>query len=215
MTYLDLVNNVMKRLRERTVATWNQTTYSAMVGSFINDAKYEIERSWDWSALRTKYTLATVASTEYITLTGAGEDPKVLSFWNDTLNVKMIKRSQEYFDKNEFTSTVPEGGPNEWTFDGVDASNDSIIRVNPIPDGVYSLPMRAVVYSQDFDDDADDLAIPARPIYLLAVAMLAEEKGETGGTTSARYFEMADKAYADAVALDASKHPTETIWQGV
>jgi hypothetical protein len=42
--------------------------------------------------------------------------------------------------------------------------------------------------------------------------MLAEEKGETGGSTSARYFEMADKAISDAIAYDAGRHPMEAIW---
>ena len=39
MTYLNLVNNVLRRLREDQVTTVYFNTYSSMVGDFINDAK--------------------------------------------------------------------------------------------------------------------------------------------------------------------------------
>ena len=38
-TYLSLMNNVLRRLREDEVAEVTQTTYSKMVGDYINDAK--------------------------------------------------------------------------------------------------------------------------------------------------------------------------------
>jgi hypothetical protein len=39
MTYLQLVNKVLTRLRENTVDTVGQSTYSALVGELVNDAK--------------------------------------------------------------------------------------------------------------------------------------------------------------------------------
>ena len=52
MTYLNLVNNVMKRLREAEVTTVTQNTYSTMMGEFVNDAKEFVEDAWDWAGLR-------------------------------------------------------------------------------------------------------------------------------------------------------------------
>jgi hypothetical protein len=46
----------------------------------------------------------------------------------------------------------------------------------------------------------------------MAIALLARERGETGGTSTAEYFALADKYLSDAVALDAQKHPEETIF---
>jgi hypothetical protein len=46
----------------------------------------------------------------------------------------------------------------------------------------------------------------------MAVALLARERGETGGTSAPEYFGIADKFLSDAIALDAQKHPEETIW---
>lgn len=50
-TYLQLVNDVLVRLRESPVSTVSQTPYSAMVGAFVNDAKRECEDAWQWSQL--------------------------------------------------------------------------------------------------------------------------------------------------------------------
>ena len=50
------------------------------------------------------------------------------------------------------------------------------------------------------------------PVIHLAVAMLARERGETGGTSTAEYFTIADKFLSDAIAMDAVKHPEEVIW---
>ena len=36
--------------------------------------------------------------------------------------------------------------------------------------------------------------------------------GETGGTSTPEYFAIADKYLSDAIALDAQKHPEETIF---
>ena len=52
MNYLTLVNNVLRRLREDSVLSVTETTYSTLIGDILNDAKNIVEHSWDWSALR-------------------------------------------------------------------------------------------------------------------------------------------------------------------
>ncbi len=39
MTYLNLMNSVLRRLREEETTSVTSTTYVKMVGDFINDAK--------------------------------------------------------------------------------------------------------------------------------------------------------------------------------
>ena len=63
MTYLDLINGVLRRLREDTVTTANETDYSQLVGEFVNDAKKQVELAHKWSALRTTVTLSTNVGT--------------------------------------------------------------------------------------------------------------------------------------------------------
>jgi hypothetical protein len=59
MTYLQLVNSVLRRLREDEVSSVSQNSYSKLIGEFVNDAKRSVEDAYDWTALRTTLTVTT------------------------------------------------------------------------------------------------------------------------------------------------------------
>ena len=84
MTYLQLVNSVLRRLREDEVTTVAQTSYSKLIGEFVNDAKRTVEDSYDWTALRTTLTVSTTADTFNYVLTGSQNRMKLLDVVNDT-----------------------------------------------------------------------------------------------------------------------------------
>ncbi|BCV04092.1 MAG: hypothetical protein CM15mV79_260 [uncultured marine virus] len=216
MTYLNLVNNVLRRLREDTVSTVSNDTYSTMVGDFVNDAKEMVESAWDWSALRTTsgspLTITTSSGDFTYSLTGSGDKGKVLNLINDTSNLMMEYQTQNWFDDKFLIQNPASGAPEYYTYNGVDTNGDAQIDVYPKPDGVYSLKSRIVIRKTTLTNDTDTLAIPSTPVIHLAVALLARERGETGGTSTAEYFAIADKYLSDAVALDAQKHPEETIF---
>ena len=46
-TYLQAVNDVLVRLREEQVSTVTETSYSSLIGKFVNDAKRQIEDSYE------------------------------------------------------------------------------------------------------------------------------------------------------------------------
>src|SRR6056300_1108243 len=98
MTYLNLVNNVLRRLREDEVSSVTSNTYSKMVGDFVNDAKKIVEAAWDWSALRTTLTITTTADIFNYVLTGSQNRIKALNVINDTSNVFMEYRPATWFD---------------------------------------------------------------------------------------------------------------------
>jgi len=216
MTYLNLVNNVLRRLREDTVSTVTNDTYSTMVGDFVNDAKEIVESAWDWSALRTTsgspLTITTSSGDFTYSLTGSGDKGKVLNIINDTSNLRMEYQTQNWFDDKFLVQTPASGAPEYYTYNGVDANGDTQIDIYPKPDGVYSLKSRIVIRKTALSGDDDTLAVPSQPVIHLAVALLARERGETGGTSTAEYFSIADKYLSDAIALDAQKHPEETIF---
>jgi hypothetical protein len=58
MTYLELVNDVLVRLREPTVSTVIQTAYSSLIGKFINDAKRQVEDAFAWNVLGSQQLLS-------------------------------------------------------------------------------------------------------------------------------------------------------------
>jgi len=55
-TFLQLINDVLVRLRETPVVTNTATAYSTLIGALINDAKREVEDSWQWSGLLDYFT---------------------------------------------------------------------------------------------------------------------------------------------------------------
>jgi uncharacterized membrane protein YoaK (UPF0700 family) len=75
MTYLDIVNKVLRRLRESEATTvqgtGNINSYTRLIGDYVNEAKAQIETSYDWSALRDTLTLTTAANTFNYVLVGA------------------------------------------------------------------------------------------------------------------------------------------------
>lgn len=216
MTYLEMVNNVLRRLREREVTTVNQTSYSTLIGMLINDAKDEVENAWKWSGLRTTVTATTSNNVFSYTLTGTGNILTVLEVINDTDDWFMEYETAHKFNQWYIDSANTEkGSPAYYSFNGVDANGDTIVDVYPKPDGVYTLRFNIVKRTNELTLDADTNLLPDHPIILLAYAKAVEERGEDGGMLSAPAYATANKHLADYISLDAAKHPEEMIWATV
>ena len=212
MTYLDIVNSVLRRLREDEVDTVNQTTYSKMVGDFVNDAKRLVEDAWWWSGLRRTLEVETAVGTFQYSLVGSMNRGKILDVVNIDKDYFLDYQTAHWFN-NQFLNTNPvNGSPYVYSFNGVDSNGDTIIDLYPIPDAVETINFNMVLPQEDLTNDNTRLLVPAQPVLHLALAMLARERGETGGTSTAEYFAIADRHLSDAVALDASKHPEEVVW---
>lgn len=212
MTYLDLVNGVLRRLREEEVASVNETTYSKMVGDFVNDAKKLVEDAWDWSMLRNDVTLNTTQGVATYALTDTQDKVKTLSVINDTANVLIEYRPYDWFEEQAYINGSVSGSPEYYTYNGYDANNDTQIKFHPTPDGVYDIKLKLLYNNDELSSDLDTLLIPHTPVLHTAVALLARERGETGGTSTPEYFAIADRYLSDAIAYDAQKHPEDTIW---
>ena len=212
MTYLDAVNNVLRRLREEEVTTVQATTYSKMVGDFVNDAKDLVETAWDGAGLRNTLTATTQEDVFSYVLTGSQSTIKLLDVINDTSNFFMEYRTATWFDNQYLNQTPVKGSPAFYTFNGVDLNGDSQVDLYPKPDGVYEIRFNSVLRNNNLSLDADKLFIPSTPVIHLAIALLSRERGETGGTSTPEYFAIADKYLSDAVAMDAQKHPDENVW---
>ena len=215
MTYLNIMNNVLRRLREEEVSTVTESTYSKMAGDFINDAKTIVAEAADWSALRTTLVINTVQGDNLYSLTDCGDDVKVMSVVNDTKNCFMEYQTKDWFNDRLYTSNEISGAPQYYTYQGLDSNGDTQVLVNPNPDGVYSLRFDVIKRQADLTNNTDNLLIPEKPVIHLALALLARERGETGGTSTAEYFAIADKYLSDAIAIDAAKHPEEMIFRTI
>ena len=215
MTYLQLVNKVLVRLRESTVDTVAQNPYSALIGEFVNDAKRLVEDAWDWSALRTTLSVTTTSDIFNYVLTGSGNRAKILDVVNDTSNFFMKYQTQHWFNDKFLNSSPAVGSPMYYTFNGVDSNGDTAVDVYPVPNGVLSLRFNCVLRTAELSEDTDEVTIPTLAIIHIAFAMALRERGETGGQSAAEAYSYAQQVLSDAIALDASKHPEETIYAPV
>jgi hypothetical protein len=216
MTYLQMVNNILKRLRERTVSTVGENKYAALVGVLVNDAKREVEDAWNWSGIRTTLTATTEKDLFAYVLTSAGDRGTILEAINDTTNERLEYKDPKWFtDMYLLQDTVEEGEPKYWTYNGLDATGDTIVEVFPKPDGIYDLRFNLVLRTAELENDDDEAYIPVQPINLLAYAKAIEERGEDGGVAASSAYMAAQRSLADAISLDAQKNELELIWRQV
>lgn len=224
MNYLDLVNNVLRRVREEEVSSVNDTVYSKMVGDFVNDAKNFVESAWDWSALRYTLVVKTEPGVFNYILTGSKNALKILHVYNDTSNWDLKYKTPLWFDHQYMMGNPQSGSPYCYVFNGLDSNGDTQVDVYPKPDKEYTLNFNCILRGEvtELDGtvirpdvltkDTDKLLIPYQPVLHMAIALLARERGETGGTSTPEYFAVAERYLSDAIAMDAQKHPEETIW---
>ena len=212
MTYLQLVNSVLRRIREDEVSSVSQNNYSKLIGEFVNDAKRTVEDSYDWTALRTTLTVSTIDSVFNYTLIGSQNKMKILDVVNDTSNFFMQYKSSHWMNNAFLIDDVPKGTPQFYSFNGVNANGDNGVDLYPKPDKVYQVRFNVVLRTHDFTADSDILSIPSSPVVQIATALAARERGETGGTSAVELFGLADRTLSDAIAFDAAQHPEETIW---
>ena len=219
MTYLQLVNSVLRRLRESEVSTvqgiGNTNSYARLIGDFVNEAKSQVEVAWDWSALRTTLTLNTEAEVFNYELQGTKNNFKVLDVWNDSDDIEMLYKDASWFNREFLTATPQRGTPMFYNFNGVSVDRDTQVDIYPIPDGEYALRFNVTQRQVELAEDTDTTLLPTRPIILLATAMAIEERGEDGGQQSINAYAAAQSALADEIAMDAARHPEDTIWYSV
>ena len=170
MTYLEIVNAVMRRLRESEVSTvqgsGNSNSYARLIGDFINEAKAQVESAWDWSALRTTLTLTTTSGVFNYELNGTRNNFKVLDVWNDSDNIEMLYKDANWFNREFLTATPQTGTPMFYNFNGVSADGDTQVDLYPVPDAVYALRFNVTQRNLALADDADATVLPTRPIIL-------------------------------------------------
>ena len=88
MNYLELVNDVLIRLREDEVTAPTDTPYSKLIGVFVNDAKRIVEDSFQWNVLTETLTVTTSADLFNYVLTGSGQRFRVMD---------VIHSEEDYF----------------------------------------------------------------------------------------------------------------------
>ena len=218
MTYLQLVNKVLVRLRESEVSSVSQDAYSKLIGELINQTKREVEDSWNWVLLRTTIQVPTSSGTFRYTLTGAGNRFRILkdeygrkSVFNDTDDYQLRQVASQRMTQLHNGAETQNAAPVYFDFNGA-TSGDPNVDFWPVPDGSYNINFDLIIPQDDLSADADELTLPEYPVILGAYAKALAERGEDGGFMFAVVESNYQKSLSDAVALDAGNLPFETVW---
>ena len=207
MTYLELINDVLVRLRETTVSTANETTYSSLIGKFVNDAKRQIEDAYAWNVLGTTLTFNTTPGTYIYSMTGAGQKFQVMDAINSTANVGFTNIGFVEMNRLQNFSTAISGIPSQYCFDGVDINGDTKVVLYARPDNVYTIQFALTVPQAQLTSDGTFVLVPDVLVAQNAYARALVERGEDGGLASSEAYQLYRAMLADYIALESTRYP--------
>ena len=219
MTYRELINQVLIRLREDTITSdWSGaindsgtiSAYHKVIGSLINDAKRHVEERHDWLNLRETVNISTVNGTKNYNLS-SGQEIKILDAINNDTGLHLNQVSRVYINTVKYP-TDDTGEPLYYAFNGSDASNNLKIDLSPVPTEVHTLSFDIIKGQDTLTSAATVLKVPSQPVILGAWARAIAERGEDGGTQSSLMAGEANEALKQAIILDSGNTRYETDW---
>jgi hypothetical protein len=211
MTYLELVNDVLIRLRETTVSTVSETTYSALVGKFVNDAKRQIEDSYNWNVLGQTITVTTTSGTSSYSLTGAGQKFRINDAINTTSVITLDNTTVADMNRKLNFGTPSQSIPSEFCFSGVDNNGDTKVELFPVPNGVYTLKFDLTIPQANLTSDGTSVKVLDYLVAQSAYARGLIERGEDGGTASNEAYALFRGMLSDAIALESTRYPEDNF----
>jgi len=213
-TYLDLVNDILIRMREPEVTTVQENILSKLVGKLVNDAKRQVEDSYSWNALTDTLIIETQAETYGYVLTGSGTRFKVIDAQDvtnkATLQALSTKKMSQYLLEDSRAAK-----PMYYNFNGVHSTGDTKVDFYPVPDANLTLYFNLYIPQPELTLDTDTLLSPKEPVVLGAFARALVERGEDGGLNSSEAYGLYKSSLADAIAIESSRYVEEDAWEAV
>lgn len=211
-TYVNVVNNVLTRLREPTVTSVQDTTYAKLIGLMVNDAKREVEDAYDWNACGATVTLTTVAGTYNYTLTDSKTRFRVIDVLNDSSNLPMLYATTTWMNRQFLLATPVQGSPYYYNFNGVSNNGDTQVDIFPVPNAVYTVRFNLTIPQDDLASDTTKLLVPSHLVEQLAYSKAIAERGEDAGVSSLEAYSLYRNSLADAIAIEANHYPEKVEW---
>lgn len=213
-TYLQLVNDVLIRLRENEVSSVSDNAYSKLIGKFVNDAKRQCEDAYNWNALSDTLSATTGADVFNYVLVGSGQRFRVIDVINDTNDYFLELQTTEQMNKLFLIQTAQKDQPRYYNFNGTNSNGDTQVDLYPIPNGVYNLRFNVIKPQVPLSANSDALLIPSEPVIFNALARAMGERGEDGGIASNEAYAMYKASLSDAIALESGRYLEEMEWTG-
>jgi len=214
-TYLELVNDVLVRMREPEVSTVQENTLSKLVGRLVNDAKRQVEDAYNWNALTDTLMVESVANTYGYVLNGSGSRFKVIDVQDITNRMPLESLPTLTMSQYLLMDKTP-GKPQYYNFNGIDVeSGDTQVDIFPVPAVGITMYFNLYIPQENLVGDTDKLYVPKEPVILGAFARALVERGEDGGLNSSEAYALYRSSLADHIAIEASRFIEEETWEAV
>ncbi len=215
MNYIQLVNDVLIRLREPEASSVSDTAYVKLIARFVNDSKRVVEDAYNWNALTETLSATTTADVFNYVLVGSGQRFRVIDVINDTSNIFVELAATKWMDQQFLMTTPQKGSPAYYNFNGTNANGDTQVDLFPIPDGSYNIRFNIIKPQEPLAVNADVLLVPHEPVILGALARAQAERGEDGGVQAGETYQLMRQSLADAIALESGRYLEEQEWLAV
>lgn len=215
MNYIQLVNDVLVRLREPEASSVSDTAYVKLIAKFVNDSKRVVEDAYNWNSLTETLSAVTAQDVFNYVLVGSGQRFRVIDIINDTTNTFVNLAATKWMDQQFLMTTPQRGSPQYYNFNGTDANGDTQVDLYPIPDGVYNIRFNIIKPQEPLAVNSDILLVPPEPVILGALARAQAERGEDGGVQAGETYQLMRQSLADAIALESGRYLEEQEWLAI
>lgn len=215
MNYIQLVNSVLRRLRETEVSSVTDNAYSKLIGEFVNDAKRQVEDAYAWNALSETLSASTTNGIFNYVLEGSGQRFRMIDVLNDTSNSVVQNATTRWMNEQFLLTSVQRGSPAYYNFNGTDSNGDTQVDLFPIPNGVYEIRFNIIKPQVALSADADTLLVPSEPVIFNATARAIAERGEDGGILAGEMAFIYNQSLADAIAIESGRYIEESAWMAI
>jgi hypothetical protein len=212
MNYIQLVNDVLIRLREPEATSVADNAYVKLIARYVNDSKRVVEDSYNWNALSDTLSATTTADVFNYVLVGSGQRFRVIDVINDTQNAFVELASTRWMDQQFLMTTPQKGSPAYYNFNGTNSNGDTQVDLYPIPNGAYNLRFNIIKPQVPLAVNADVLLVPDEPVILGALARAQAERGEDGGVQAGETYQLMKQSLADAISLESGRYLEEQQW---
>lgn len=207
MTYLEMVNEVLKRLREAEVTAVSDTTYSELMGAFVKQAYVRVANAYEWPQLdETDDASISATDTSYTITSGdSGEGVHdIHSVFNVTTEKFLFPRPYKWV-RDRLTDNTDQEEPLFYAYGGETADGTTTIHFYRTSNDSYTI-RTSFNRKPDLKNTLSDstfIKLPEMPIILAAYALAVSERGEDGGTTFNEADAEARMSLSDTIALYA------------
>jgi hypothetical protein len=215
MNYLQIVNKVLRRLRETEVTSVEQTKYSKLIGQLVNTTKSEVEKAWGWQHLRGTATVNTAPGTFRYSIPDVEQGFVLLDVINDSQNYFLKQATSREMNEWYLIDTPQTGEITHFHINGYDNNGNPVVDFYPIPDTAQVIHFNVIAPQGELEENTDTPYVPWELLYLGAYARAVEERGEDGATSASRAFVEYQSRMSDFIANEANQYPEEITWSAV